>query len=72
MNQVNNPGVKLEEMFRYRLTQECLSIFNANGTFRKVQKSKLTQSFIFHDFSWPNSYIGLINMGMICPTLKQG
>ena len=33
--------------------------------FRKVQKSKLLQCLTFNDTSCPNSYIALVDMGMI-------
>ena len=33
--------VNSSEILQYRITEESLSVFNANGTFRKVQKSKL-------------------------------
>ena len=33
--------LKLEDVMQHHVTPECLSIFNANGTFRKSQKSKL-------------------------------
>ena len=33
--------VNLSEILQYRITEKSLSVFNANGTFRKVQKSKL-------------------------------
>ena len=28
---------------KHRVSEECLTLFNANGTFRKTQKSKLLQ-----------------------------
>ena len=33
--------VNLSKMLQYRITEESLLVFNANGTFGKVQKSKL-------------------------------
>ena len=33
--------LKLEDVMQHHVTPECLSIFNANGTFRQSQKSKL-------------------------------
>ena len=35
--------IDLVEVLQYRITEESLSVFNANGSFRKVQKSKLIQ-----------------------------
>ena len=36
-------ALKIEDVLQHRLIIECLSIFNANGTMRKVQKSKLQE-----------------------------
>ena len=36
-------ALKLEDIRQHRVTPECLSILNANGTFRKSRKSKLLQ-----------------------------
>ena len=38
INLASESGMKLEELFMHRVTEECLPIFNVNGTFRKVQK----------------------------------
>ena len=47
---VENQGLfSLEEVFNHRVTEECLSIFNANGSLRKVQKSGLLKAFEFHE-----------------------
>ena len=44
---VNLVGVSgllsLPELMKHRISEECLTLFNANGTFRKTQKSKLLQ-----------------------------
>ena len=47
-----------------RITDECLSIFNADGTMRKVQKSKLIDRLQLKQIRSPQ-YIGIIDMGMI-------
>ena len=39
--------VTLTDILNHRVTDECLSIFNTNGTMVKTQKSKLLQSFTF-------------------------
>ena len=65
INLVSNSGIGLERLLEYRVTQECLSIFNVYGMSRKVQKSKLMASFTLHDIGWPHDYIALIDMGMI-------
>ena len=41
INLFSKSGMELERLLKYRVTQECLSIFNVNGMFRKAQKSKL-------------------------------
>lgn len=57
---------KLEDVLEHRVTSECLSIFNANGTFRKSQKSKLLQKLAMKDVTpQPVVYTSLIDMGLI-------
>ena len=59
-------GLNLSEVMAYRLTEECLPIFNINGTIRKGQKSKLTDRFNFVELQHPvNSYIAIVDMGFI-------
>ena len=58
-------GLVLSEVMKYRVTEECLPIFNINGTLRKGQKSKLIQKFDFTDLEPLESYIALIDMGFI-------
>ena len=53
-----------ESIFQYRLTDECLSIFNENGTIRKCQKSKLVDVLQFKEAEVRN-YICLIDMSFI-------
>ena len=55
----------LAEVMEYRVTEECLPIFNINGTMRKVQKSKLVGKFNFVELEALNSYIVLVDMGFI-------
>ena len=57
--------VTLTEILQHRVTDECLSLFNTNGTMVKTQKSKLLQSFSFSPIS-PNemrNYTAIIDMG---------
>ena len=69
--------VGLEEIMEYRVTDECLSIFNTNGTMVKVQKSKLTDSFCFTPL--PSNFllnsIAIIDMSFIwrlsTPTIED-
>lgn len=50
---------------QHRVTPECLSIFNANGTFRKSQKSKLLQKLAMPVTPEPEVYTSVIDMGLI-------
>ncbi len=59
---------------KQRLTEEYLSLFNVNGTFRKTQKSKLLQKLTQQPLDVP-SYTALVDMGMIwrlaSPTMED-
>lgn len=56
--------MSLSYVTKYRITEECLTIFNVNGTFRKTQKSKILQKMIQQSVDVP-SYTTLVDMGMI-------
>ena len=58
-------ALNLENVMCHRVTNECLSIFNANGTMRKVQKSKLQQKLSMNTIPEPDTYISIIDMGLI-------
>lgn len=58
-------GLVLSEVMEYRVTEECLPIFNVNGTMRKGQKSKLAQKFNFIELEFRDRYIALVDMGFI-------
>ena len=49
-------------IFNYRITEECLSNFNANGTIRKNQKPKLKDVLSFVEIN-PKDYIAIIDAG---------
>ena len=57
--------LNLVQIMEYRITEECLSLFNNNGTMVKVQKSKLVEKLNLIPFQTVDSYIVLINMGFI-------
>ena len=40
VNFVDVSGLLLPEFMKHRVSEECLTLFNAHGTFRKTQKSK--------------------------------
>lgn len=67
--------LQLEDIMQHRVTPECLSIFNANGTFRKSQKSKLLQKLNMDVTPEPEVYTSLIDMGLIwrlaVPTIED-
>ena len=53
------------EILQRRITDESLSVFNANGTFRKVQKSKLIQKLKLMPIDPNQKYVAIVDMGMI-------
>ena len=57
--------VNLHELLEHRVVEECLALFNSNGTYRKTQKSKLIQKFSLHPVDLQEPYIALVDMGMI-------
>ena len=60
-----NGTIKLEDVLKHRVTGECLSIFNVNGTMRKVQKSKLQESLTLSEIPEPDTYTTIVDMGLI-------
>lgn len=57
--------VDLHEVMNHRVTEECLSIFNQNGTMVKSQKSKLLECMQFEPLCVETGYIAIVDMGMI-------
>ena len=57
--------LNLVQIMECRITEECLSLFNTNGTMVKVQKSKLVEKLNLIPFQTVDSYIALIDMGFI-------
>ena len=58
-------ALQLEDVLQHRVTAECLAIFNANGTMRKTQKSKLQQKLTMTVIPEPDVYTSIIDMGLI-------
>ena len=56
---------RLSDVMQYRVTDECLPIFNVNGTLRKVMKSKLVDKLNLEEINSLNNYIALVDMGFI-------
>ena len=58
--------IDLVQLMGNRITNECLSVFNFDGSMRKNQKSKALQSCTMTPHSSnPKDYIALIDMGFI-------
>ena len=57
--------VDLTQIMKHRITAECLPIFNVNGTFRKVQKSKLLEKLSLDPVNAPQFYTALVDVGLI-------
>ena len=57
--------LNLVQIMEYCITEECLSLFNANRTMVKVQKSKLVEKLNLIPFQTIDSYIALIDMRFI-------
>ena len=64
VNLVDVSGLLLPELMKHRVSEECLTLFNANGTFRKTQKSKLIQKLALQPLD-VNSYVALVDMGIM-------
>ena len=58
-------ALKIEDVLQHRLIIECLSIFNANGTMLKVQKSKLQEKLTMTAVEEPDVYTSIVDMGLI-------
>ena len=50
---------------KHRVTGECHSIFNINGTMVNIQKSKLVEKLKFVPLNQINKYTALVDMGFL-------
>jgi hypothetical protein len=57
--------VDLNDLLEHRVVEECLALFNSNGTYRKTQKSKLIQKLSLQPVDLQEPYTAVIDMGMI-------
>ena len=57
--------VDLHELLEHRVVEECVALFNSNGTYRKTQKSKLIQKFSLQPVDQQEPYIALFDMGIM-------
>ena len=51
-------------IYKHRITGNCPSIFNSNGTIRKCQKSKILQEMHLKSVDY-FKYIAFIDMGLL-------
>ena len=64
VNLVDVSGLlSLPELMKHCVSEECLALFNANGTFKNTQKSKLLQKLAMQPLD-VNSYMALVDMGV--------
>ena len=61
----NSQLLNLSELRQHRVIDECVTLFNCNGTYRKTQKSKLIQKLFLQPIALQESYTALLDMGMI-------
>lgn len=57
--------VNLPELLEHHVVEECVALFNSNGTYRKTQKSKLIQKLCLQSVDLQGPCIALVDMGMI-------
>ncbi len=57
--------VNLHELLEHRVIEECVALFNSNGSYRKTQKSKLIQKLTLQSVDLQEPYTALIDTGMI-------
>ena len=61
-----NDLIKLEKILVRRISDECLSMVNADGSIRKTAKSKLLQSFNRQPvMDERRVYFSIVDMGLI-------
>ena len=59
-------GALTLENIKYRVTEECLSIFNVDGSIRHTTKSKLLEHLSLQPvLIKPSWYCSIVNMGLI-------
>ncbi|KAL8573120.1 hypothetical protein ACOMHN_027380 [Nucella lapillus] len=57
---------QLDQVLEGRVTEECLSLYNVDGSFRKTMKSKMLELFNKDPVAQkPQTYISIVDMGMI-------
>ena len=64
LTEAHEEKFNLVDVMDFRVTDECLPIFNVNGTMRKTQKSKLVQKLQMETLK-VNNYIVIVDMGFL-------
>ena len=69
-------NISLSSIMEYRITEECLTYFNMNGSLVKTQKSKMKEFLVFEPLPYEKlrSYIVLVDMGFmwrLCTPAKE-
>ena len=57
--------VDLTELLEHRVVEECVALFNCNGTYRKTQRSKRIQKFSLQYVDLQEPYIAIVDIGII-------
>jgi len=52
-------------LLEHRVVEECITLFNSNGTYRKTQKSKLIQELSLQCVDLQQPYVAVVDMDMI-------
>ena len=57
--------VDLPHLLEHRVVEECMSLFNSDGIYRKTQKSKLIQKLSLQCIYLQEPYVAVVDMDMI-------
>ena len=61
-----NDVIAFESILVKRISEECLTMFNTNGSMRKTAKNNFPQLFSRHSLlEVPSVYVSLVDMGLI-------
>jgi len=63
--------VDFAELLQHCVVEECMALFNSNGTYKKTQNSKLVQKFYIQCVQLQEPYTALIDMGMLWKMATQ-
>jgi len=69
LTETGEEKLTLAEVMEYRVKDECVSIFNINGTMKKVHKSKMVEKLHTEPMEAvpdkSDKYIALVDMGFL-------